>query len=35
VFVDGHTAKVSFTALKEELTSVTPNGKDRWNGKIN
>ncbi len=34
-FVDGHTAKVSFTTLKAELTSVTPNGKDRWNGKIN
>ena len=35
VFVDGHTAKVSFGTLREELSSVTPNGKDRWNGKVN
>ena len=34
-FVDGHTAKVSFATLKAELSSVTPNGKDRWNGKVN
>ena len=35
VFVDGHTAKVSSATLKAELTSTTPKGQNRWNGKVN